>query len=263
MLSPAEALAAAARPPPRREGSARRALLVGAGGALGSAVLEELLSSHRYARVGVLALPSLQPALRGLHPVADTADALARFAPDTALIVFDRLRHANGREAALVRPSPAELLERARQLFLAGARTLVVVVPHAPALLPHALKAGLASLDEAGVAVLGFERLVFMRMAQAGPANASAVSLPQRVADWMLRQLQWMIPQHEQPVRSATVARVACALALQLPEAQPGTRVLPPEVLALAAQGADARQLTADWLAGRPLQAPVAKPLRL
>lgn len=235
---------------PRR--SRRRVLVLGGAGALGSAVVEHLLAGHRFERVGVLAGLALQPALRGLAPVADDAAALAAFAADTALIVFDRERHANGRDAAFVRPAPAELPGRARQLKAAGVRHLVVVVPHSAAQLPQALKLGLASLDEGTVAALGFEHLVFMRMAQAA-APDGARSLPQRLAGWMLSQLLWLLPQHEQPVRGVTIARVAAALAVALPGSTPATRVLPPDVLWLAAQQAQAGDLIAAWLAGKTL----------
>jgi len=237
----------------------RRALVLGGGGTLGAAVLEQLLASHRFEKVGVLALAALQPALRGLQVVPDEAPALARFAADTALIVFDRERHANGRDAAFVRPQPAQLAAQAARLRAAGVRALVVVVPHAPALLPQALKAGLATLDEGAVAAMDFEHLVFMRMAQVGSDGAALLqglrSRAQRLADWMLSQLHWMVPQRDQPVRSATVARVAAALAVALPGAPRGTRVLPHEWLWLAAQGSDAEGLLAGWLAGRPLPA--------
>jgi hypothetical protein len=111
-----------------------------------------------------------------------------------------------------------------------------------------ALQRGLASLDEAAVAALGFEQLVFMRMPQAG-ASGEALDVPRRLARWMLSQLRWMIPQHEQPVRADTVARVAAALALQLPQGAAGTRVVPSELLWQAAQQRDVAAAVARWLA--------------
>jgi hypothetical protein len=204
--------------------------------------------------VGVLADATLQPTLRRLQAVQP--EGTEAFGADTALIVFDRERHANGREAAFVRTEPAELTAWARRLRAAGVQTLLVVVPHRAALLPAALKAGLASLDEGTVATLGFRQLVFMRMAQAGGAGAAgAGSWPQRLGHWLLAQLHWMVPQREQPVRAATVARVAAELALQLPGAAPATRVLAPEWLWHAAQASDVEPLLAAWLAGQPLPA--------
>jgi hypothetical protein len=243
-----QALAAAARPHPSAPLAARRALVVGGGGSLGSAVLEQLLGTQRFERVGALVTRELGTALRGFVAVADDDAALAAFGADTALVVFDRPRHAFGREAAFVRVSPAALADVARRLHGAGVRRLIVAVPHAPSLLPAALQLGLASLDEAAVAGLGFDQLVFMRLAQAD-RSAAGPRPAQWLARWMLSQLRWMIPQREQPVRAETVARVAAALALQLPLAGHATRVLPAQVLWQAAQQRDAGAAIQAWLA--------------
>ncbi len=240
-----EALAVLSRKPLRAAASARRALVVGAGGALGSAVLEQLLGTHRFERVGALVEQAVQPALRGFEPVR--TDALAAFAADTALVVFDRARGANGREAAFARPDPRALPALAAQLHAAGARRLVVVVPHTPSLLPMALQQGLASLDEAAVAALGFEQVAFMRTAQSAAIDDS-LAAPQRLANWMLSQLHWMIPQREQPVRVDTVAKVAAALALLLHDAPQATRVVPAALLWQAAQQRDVPALVQEWL---------------
>lgn len=251
MLDVGQALSRAARPlPPTHAPAARRALVVGAAGALGTSVLEQLLASHRFERVGALVDQPIRAALRGFEPVDDAAAALHAFGADTALVVFDRARQAFGREQAFVRPDPRALPALAERLHAAGVCTLVVVVPHQPSLLPMALQLGLASLDEAAVAALGFEHLVFMRMAQAGDGSGSEVlGAPQRLARWMLSQLHWMVPAREQPVRADTVARVASALALGLPRFAPGTRVMPAVLLWQAAQQRDAAAVVQVWLA--------------
>jgi hypothetical protein len=257
MTDPALALAAAARPVasavPTVTGSPR-VLVLGGGGALGARVVERLLAGRRFEAVGVWTVQPLQAALRGLVPLDDAG--FARFRPHTAVVVFDRARHANGREAAFGLPQPEGLPALAARLRALGVTALVVVVPHAPGLLPQALKSGLASLDEAAVAALGFAHLVFMRSAQAGQGAAAGGSGPAMLARWLLGQLHWMVPQGDQPVRTDTVARVAAHLALALPRAVPGTRVLPPELLAAAAQVPDSDAVVDDWLAGRPLPPP-------
>lgn len=245
MLDVGTALSGLARKPPRARALPRRALVAGAGGALGAAVLEQLLATGRFECVGAVVERPIQPAVHGFVPVG--GDALAAFGADTALVVFDRQRSANGREAAFVRPDPAALPALARQLHAAGVRQLIVVVPHTPSLLPMALQHGLASLDEAAVAALGFEQLVFMRMAQ-GDGAVAPLDAPRRLARWMLSQLRWMIPQREQPVRAQTVARVAAALAVQLHDAPHGTRVVPAALLWQAAQQGDVAALTGAWL---------------
>jgi hypothetical protein len=166
---------------------------------------------------------------------------------DVAFLVFERERHSNGRDDAFFRPEPDQLVSLAQALHAGGVRRLLVVVPHSPALLPHALKAGLASLDEGAVAALGFEHLLFLRAAQTGPATLGR-SPAQRLANWWLSQLQWMIPPREQPLRAVRLAQLAVQLAQLLPQAPPGTRVLPPELLWQAAQG-DAPAVLAPWLA--------------
>lgn len=265
MLDPHGALSAAARPLPASPATQRRRVLVaGGGGRLGSAVLECVLAEHRFDRVGVLALPPFSSTVRRLHPLAPDAAALQAFGADTALLVFDSERHANGREARFVHPRPADLLSLARQLFAGGVRHLVVVVPHQPALLPGALRAGLASLDEAAVAALGLTNLVFMRMARSGSGpGVDGGSWPQRLALGLLSQLHWMLPQREQPLRAVQVARFVAALALALPSAPAGTRVLGPEGLWdwTRPEGGDA--WLQAWLHGRVLPVVAQKRPRL
>ena len=106
------------------------ALLVGAAGSLGSAVLEHALGAYHY--VQVLVDGPVAAAMRGFVPV--TSDALASGAlprADTAFIVFDRKRHAHGREDAFHRPQPDALPALARRLHDTGVRRLIVVLPHA------------------------------------------------------------------------------------------------------------------------------------
>lgn len=263
MLDPRQALAAQARQAPAPVSARRRVLVAGAGAALGEAVVEQLLASHAFGRVGVLMQRPIRPALRGLLPVADDDAAWRDFGADTGVIVFDHRRRALGRHDAFVHPTPPELPTLARRLHVAGVRALIVAVPHAPALLPLALQRGLANLDEGAAAALGFEHLSFMRVARDGSGAASPASMLQRLAHWMLRQLNWMVPRSEQPVRTATVARVVARIAADWPEASPGTRVLAPEWLALAAQGGDLHRLVAEWLGGQappPQTAPRMRP---
>lgn len=249
MVDVNHALGVLSRQPPRAAAALRRAIVVGAAGALGAAVLEQLLATRRFERVGALVGQAMQPAVHGFTPVHD--DEIALFAADTALVVFDRRRSANGREAAFSIPEPHALHALAQRLHDCGARRLIVVVPHSPSLLPMALQQGLASLDEAAVAALGFEQLVFMRMAQSEQA-AEGLDAPRRLARWMLSQLHWMVPQREQPVRAETVARVAAALALQLAQAPRRTRIVPAALLWQAAQQQqDASALVAQWLETR------------
>ncbi len=243
-------------PQPRPGGPVRRAIVAGGAGALGAAVLEHLLASRVFGHVGVVVTQPLAAALRGLAGVTiealDAPPAAGLSPEDTALVVFDRARAANGREQAFLRPAPADLPGLAARLRRRGARHLVVVLPHAAATLPEALKRGLAGLDEQAVAALDFDHVLFMRPAR--PPEAVAGRGPvQRLAHGVLGQLRLMVAQQEQPVRAVKVAQFAVRLAEALPAAPPGTRVLPAEVVWQAAQGRDPAPLARAWLHGEAL----------
>ena len=237
-------------------------LVAGGGGPLGSAVLESSLGGRRFSHVRVLAKRGFTVAMNGLEAVVvgDFDAPLATPAPiaDIALIVFDRARHANGRELAFVRPVPEALQELAAWLHRRGVQHLIVVMPHAVSTLPDALKEGLANLDEHAVATLGFEHLVFVRSAQA-PSDARAQQWLQRLADGVIAQMRVMVPASNQPVRAQKVAQFAIELAAALPASEPGTRVAPPELVWQAAQLRDPSALVAAWLASQalpPIKAP-------
>ncbi len=235
-------------PAARRHGT----WVAGGGGALGSAVLEALMGARTLAPLRVLVTQDFHATAQGLQTqdVATLAEAAGPALP-LAVGVFDKTRHVNGREAAFWQPQPGDLLPLATTLHALGVRHLIVVQPHTAASLPQALKAGLASLDEQAVAALGFDHMVVLRTAQR-PGDAPSAGL-QRLADAVLAQLRIMVPQREQPVRPAKVAALVAALARALPASPPGTRVMAPEWVWHAAQGADVRALVDDWLGGATL----------
>lgn len=249
-----QALRGAAQPPAPASPLPLQTLLVaGAGGTLGSAILAEALVAGRFQRVTAVVDGALASAMRGFGTLSRTRlDSGAALDADTAFVVFERARHSNGRDDAFHRPDPAQLLPLAQALRRGGVKRLIVVVPHAPALLPQALKSGFASRDEAAVGALGFEHLVLVRAAQDGAGSGGGSGL-ERFAAWWLSQLRWMVPQREQPVRAVTLAACVVRLARALPRAAPGSRVLPPEALWQAAQGPAAELALDAWLhASRP-----------
>jgi hypothetical protein len=250
----AHALAAAGATAPRPAPRAEVLLVLGGGGVLGSALLARALACGRFTRVQALVAKELASAMREFEPVRAAALG-GRLRADTAVIVFERARRSNGRDDAFVQPLPPQLPALAASLHRGGVRRLLVVVPHAPALLPQALRAGLASLDEGAVATLGFEQLLFLRAAQAA-AGAATRGWAERFAAGWWSQLAWMIPPREQPVRALRLAELVVELAWRLPQAPPATRVLPPELLWQAAHADDSGAVLAAWLAGWPL--PVA-----
>lgn len=261
-----EALRAGLRPS-TATAAAGHLVVAGAAGPLGSAVLEQVLGRRRWQAVSALVTQPIEVALAGLQAVRVDADRLDGSAPglhaDSAIVVFDRERSLHGREAAFLCPEPAQLPMLAQWLQRAGVRRLVVVMPHAPALLPQALKAGLASLDEQAVAALGFEHLVIVRSARAaGEATPGPESGPpsglHRLGAALLSQLSWMVPQRDQPLRAAKVAQFVAALAQDLVEARPGTRVAPPELLHDWAQPEGGAPVLQAWLRHGRWAAPTA-----
>jgi hypothetical protein len=234
----------------------QRAVVAGAAGALGTAVLEQLLGRGGFAQVAVTTVQALGPTLRGMSTLPWPDDGgMAGFGASTGVIVLDAPRHANGREAALHRPQPEDLAAVASAMHAAGIDDLLVVLPHDAARVPGALQAGLASLDEQAVAALGFRHVVFMRPARA-PQGEGAEGALHRIAQLMLSQLRFMVPQRQQPVRAAKVAEFAAELARGLAQSPGGTRVVPAELVWQASQQADARALAQAWLAGLVVPAP-------
>lgn len=243
-----------------RDGGGRTPIvIVGAAGPLGAAVLEQVLAAGHWSPVTALVTQPIEVALRGLlaaqvpHDLGAQAHLPA--AADTAIVVFDRERSLHGREAAFLRPRPDQLPALAAWLHAQGLRRLMLVLPHAPALLPQALKAGLATLDEQAVAALGFDQLVIVRPARTGaadafsdPALSGANAALARLAHGILAQLKWMVPQRDQPLRAAKVAAFVVALAHALPTATPGLRVAPPELLWDWAQPDGGDAVLQGWL---------------
>jgi hypothetical protein len=157
--------------------------------------------------------------------------------------MFDPPRMFYERERALWTPAPQQLPSLGRWLRASGVTTLAIVMPHAQMRLPDALKRGLANLDEHAVAQLGFERLLIVR-SPSKPGAASASHPLQRLANWVLAALRYMVPTTEQPVRAVKVAQfVASALRL----APAGIHVAAPETVWQAAQG-DVDAAVRGWL---------------
>lgn len=249
-IDPLTALQAAARRTPASSATASSLFVIGAAGPLGSAVLEQALSNGRYANVHVATTGPLQTAMRGLTPV-NLATASRPPVPRaaTAIVVFDRARGRSGREEAFFDTAPEQLTDLARWLRDGGVDTLVVVLPHAPAMLPDALRHGLATLAEQEVAMLGFRRLLFVRPTQFGRDAQPAQSRLQRLATWWLSQLQLMLPNRERPVRAVTLAEFVLEVLQQWPAELAGTRVAGAEAVCEAAKAEGPAAAAARWLA--------------
>lgn len=238
-------LRAASRRPPVQ--GKPRLLIAGATGVLGNEALRRLVGSGAFATTQVLAREPITAGLRGIQATLVPSDDPAGWPPgavDVGVVLFDPPRLFYQRERALWTPVPGQLLPLARWLRASGARTLAVVLPHAPGRLPEALKRGLASLDEQAVAGLGFERVLILRSAQKPEAVAHR-DAPTRLAHWMLSVFKYMVPSSEQPVRAVKVAEL---LSVALRIAPAGIHVAPPELVWQAAQG-PVHEVARRWLA--------------
>lgn len=195
-------------------------LIAGATGALGNAVMQRLIGTHRFTHTQVLAREPIGQGMRmvSLHLVAGEMATWPQPEQrcDVAVVMFEPPRMYYERERALWAPSPEQLPALATWLKRCGVQTLAVVLPHAQGSLPESLKRGLASMDEQALATLGFERLIILRTAQK-PIAAIKNHPLERLAYWMLGIFNFMVPTSDQPVRPTKLANLVDALLQLMP----------------------------------------------
>lgn len=201
-------------------------LIAGATGALGNEVLRRLVGSSRFGQVKVLARETVRAGMARVSLVVQAQADPARWPTlqaDVAVVMFEPPRMFYQRERALWVPTPESLPALAQWLHRCGVRTIAVVMPHAQGQLPQALQAGFASLSEQCVSSLGFERVVWVRNAQAPQPTSPAPRLLERVRDLVLSVFSYMVPQSQRPVRTTHVAH---AVSLALRHAPSGVHVM-------------------------------------
>jgi hypothetical protein len=215
-------------------------LVAGGGGKLGGEVVRRLVAAvslGRYRHVALMATEDFHAAMAGVQVLPVTfpdSTSVADWPPlqpkepksqiQTAVVMFEPPRMFYARERTIWTPHPSELPALAKWLYASGIRHLVVVLPHQPGMLPAALQQGLANLDEQVVTTLGFERVIFMRMAQTDIA-ANPVNFAERVANWMLGIGKYMIPANQTPLRITQIAKLVEQV---LQTAPAGNFVIPP-----------------------------------
>jgi len=224
--------------------------LIGAAGALGSELLSEALARRGTAQVEVATRAPLRFSLQGMAELRMPGAGGSVLPPvhaGTALICLDRGRIRRQRDEVFHDPQPEDLLPLARCLRERGVHTLVVLHPQSSALLPQALRRGLASMQEHEVAGLGFDRMLFVRPAQG--ALAPRTGALRRFVSWWWSQLALMLPASDRPVRAATVAAFVFEVLERWPRDRPGTRVAGPLELSQSAQPQACAQVVERWLA--------------
>jgi uncharacterized protein YbjT (DUF2867 family) len=207
----------------------RCALLAGATGLVGRALLTLLLESPRYARVNVLvrrSVPDL-PAHSKLHvQTVDFGQLSAMPAVDDVFIALGTTIKAAGSEAAFRRVDFDAVLNTARAARAAGAKRLLVV---------SALGANPASrvfynrvkgeMQEA-VAALGYQSVIFAQPSLL-VGDRAALGQPTRAGEeWAMRLLRPVIswvPRSVRPIRADVVARALLHAAF---EAKPGVTII-------------------------------------
>lgn len=240
MNSVSSALQGALHPPPSVTHPGP-ALLLGAGGWLGAALLSQVLAGG-YRRVGAWVRQPMASSHHGFVALpteeltAPTDAQREAWAGATAFVVLERPGLVGARDAAYAAPSVAQLPAFAQQLRTLGATRLFVVVPHGANSLPDALRHGFANADEQALAAMGFDQVVLVRSSRDAEGLPPGAPWWDRLAAAWWAQLRWIIPDQERPLRSVALARVVVAAARLLRQAPPGVRVLSQGLASRAAQ---------------------------
>lgn len=236
-----DALQAALGPPAPRP-ALEPALLIGAGGWLGSALLAQLLNAGQFARVGAWVVKPAQwrgSTHRGVVAVDDAGLLDPSWQGGCAFVVLERAGLGGERDTVFGSPRAEDLLALARRLHQSGMRRLVVLQSHLPGSLPEALRHGFADTLEQGLASLGFAQLLLVRSSREALGPAPGTPWLERLAALWWAQLRWLLPSNERPLRSVALARVVVAATRLLRERDGSVFVLPQEVASRAAHDPD------------------------
>lgn len=202
----------------------RRALVAGAAGRLGEALLSEVVSSRRYGKVTVLTEGLLGSTVSGLDgmPLSDLRPPSDPTVASQELDVFvcwgdpsDPMgRLQNRRDAIYAEISDAASLRavaaaagalRARRLLLLAPLMAWQQVSAAGRMLPEAMELELAALPIPTIVILR------PTTEQRGAAPAGATRM-QRFVRFYLSQLRFMLPAVTHSLRSTDIARAALSI---------------------------------------------------
>lgn len=209
-------------------GAQRIALVAGATGRLGEALLNEVLARGEYARVLALAEAPMSLGVRRLELA--TLEALDRV-DDVFIAPGDdhepSARSYYGRDAPFTLVDDALSVRIARRAAQAGACRLLLVSPTAAWQQISRLNHGLTSDAEREIAALPIERIVVLRPTR--NARSGGGTLVQRFVHAYLSVQLLMLPRSVPFVTSAHLSRVAVAA---IDGAAPGISVIGAERIA-------------------------------
>lgn len=211
----------------------RVALVAGAVGRQGEALLNRVLGAGDYTEVVALASAPMSLGVRGLSLSAvDDLPAL-----DDAFLLLsepgdDTSRSFYGRDAAFEQVHAGNCLQVARRAAECGARRLVLISPMPAWQQVGHFHRGLANQVELSVSQLSFESLVVLRPVR--ESGGAAGSLMQRLVAGYLSLQMLMLPKSIQALTSEQLAR--CALEA-MRGAQPGLQVLASDAMARMLEG--------------------------
>jgi hypothetical protein len=215
------------RPTPK-EPAGRTALVAGAVGRLGEAVLNQVLASDNYSQVFVLGEGVLSSTMRGLR--LGSLETLPSI--DSVYLVISDVENKNhrsfyGRDLRFTVLTPDNLVYLAQAAAAKGARKALLVAP-APAWQQMSrFQQGLMNPSESALAAMSFEALVVLR--PVAQSKSSVGGLLQKFASFYL-DLQMMMMPRSIPVLTSDQLGRASVLAML--EAKGGVSVLQPEQIA-------------------------------
>ncbi len=208
----------------------RTALLAGATGLVGRALLTLLLASRRYRRIHVLlrrAAPDIKadPKVKVHH--VDFAKLPKAFPPvDDVFITLGTTIKVAGSEAAFRQVDFTFVVSTARAARAAGATRLAVVSALGADAKSRVFYNRVKGEMEAAVAQLGYQSIVIaqpsMLLGDRAPLGQPARSL-EVWASRLVGPIRWMIPKGVRPIEARAVAS---ALLTAILTAGPGVRVL-------------------------------------
>lgn len=203
----------------------RTAVLAGASGLIGRALLALLVESPRYRHVHVLLrrpVPDLPAGGRIDTSVVDFARLPALPAADDVFIALGTTIRAAGSEAAFRRVDFEAVLAVARAARTAGARCLIVVSAHGADPNSRLFYSRVKGEMEQAVTTLGYERVVIAQPSLL-LGDRAALGQPQRPGEeWAARLLRPALALVPRPVRPISAEALARAMLHAAVHAGPG-----------------------------------------